>query len=250
MQCKDGLPQRSRSFGRCFTALVLSWLCGASFAVAELPTPIRLTGLPEPPAEIRELISSGQVTFEAGERETLRSSRSGSRITAETHYRISYNYNARSRWKIDSQQRRVVITLRFHEIEWQPTHRIWFENRPATEDFWSDRLVMHEFDHVRISTDPRVAERFKQLLRNKRSITQSLSGDDVVNQDFVDRLVDEHVAVVFSKVSDLISIRYAELDRATSHGLNPLPADSSLTGLLRPKALETANPRSGTASSR
>jgi hypothetical protein len=230
--------------------LVLWLLCSGSFAVAENPTPIRLADLPEPAAEIRDLIEAGRVTFEAGEREAAQTPRTGPRITAETHYRIAYNYNTRSRWKIDSKNRRVVITVRFRDIEWQPTHRIWFEKRPATEDFWSHPLVLHEFDHVRISTDPRVAERFEQLLRSKRSITQSLSAEDVVDREFVDRLVDKHVIEIFSEISELVSIRYKELDRVTSHGLHPLPEDSFLSGLLRPNASETTNPRSDTASSR
>jgi hypothetical protein len=240
---------RSRSLQRCFTALVLWLCCSVCFAVAEKPTPIKLSDLPEPPAEIRELIEAGQVTLEAGEREASQTPQTGPRITAETNYRITYNYKTRSRWKVDSQNRRVVITVRFRDIEWQPTHRIWFQKRPDTEDFWSNRLVLHEFDHVRISSDHRVAERFEQLLRSKGSITQSLSVDDIVDRAFVDRLVDEHVVEMFSEISDLVSIRYKELDRVTSHGLNPLPKDSSLSGLLRPSASEATNPRSNTAGS-
>ncbi len=249
MQCKGRFQARSRSWGQCFTALLLWLLCSAGFAVAEKPTPISLTDLPEPPAEIRKLIETGQVTFEAGEREAAPAPQTGPRITAETHYRIAYNYNTRSRWKIDSKNRRVVISVRFRDIEWQPKHKIWFKKRPGTENFWSHPLVLHEFDHVRISTDPRVAERFEQLLRSKRSITESLSADDVVDSGFVDRLVDEHVVKIFSEISDLVSIRYQELDRVTSHGLHPLPEDSSLSGLLRPSTSDTTNPRSDTASS-
>ncbi len=66
---------------------------------------------------------------------------------------------------------------------------------------------------------------------------------------FVDRLVDEHVVKMFSEISDLVSIRYKELDRVTSHGLHPLPEDSSLSGLLRPSASETTDPRSDTSGS-
>lgn len=210
--------------------------------MAEPPAPIALADLPAPPAEIRELLKAGQVAFESGRREADPDPRNGPRITAETHFRIAYNYNARSRWRVDSQRRRIMITVRFSDLKWQPIHRIWFEDRPPAEDFWTNRLVLHEFDHVRISTDPRVAKRFEQMLRNRGSIAQSLSAGDVVNRDFVNRLVDEHVAATVAEVSDLISIRYRELDRLTNHGLDPLPADSSLSGLLRPQRSDTLWP--------
>ena len=234
---------------RRFAALILWLFCSVCCVVAEKPTPIKLTDLPEPPSDIRELIKAGLVTMEAGEREDSQTSQSSPKIIAETHYRIAYNYSTRSRWQVDSGNRRVVVTVRFRDIEWQPRHTIWFERKPATEGFWSDRLVLHEFDHVRVSTDPRVAERFEQLLRSRGSITKSLSSGDVVNRAFVDRLVEEHVSKVFSEISDLISIRYKELDRVTSHGLHPLPEDSSLSELLRPRAPARTNSRSSRSGS-
>ena len=54
-------------------------------------------------------------------------------------------------------------------------------------------------------------------------------------QDFcakVDRLIDQHVAEVFQRVSQLVEIRYQELDRLTLHGQLPVPPDSSLNKIL------------------
>ena len=207
---------------------------GQTGQTQQAPQAIELADLPDPPAPIQAWIESGRVTFEQGEREVSIQPVGGPRITAETRYRIVYSYNSRSRWKVEKGTREIVITVRFARIEWKPVHTIWFRNPPAAADFWTNKLVLHEFDHVRISSDPRLAVRFKQLLNDRNILKRTLSDDDVVNRDFVDQLVDRHVAEVFSEISDLIAIRYKELDRVTNHGLDLVPSDSPLNEWLRP----------------
>lgn len=243
MTCKDQVPRLLADACAWMSFVGLCLACSQIPLAAQNPSPFVLSSLPPPPPAIAELIKAGQVTFEAGERQSRAEPPTGPRIIAETQYKIAYNFNSRTRWKVDRSRRRVVITIRFRDIRWQPTHRIWFQNKPATADFWKDRLVLHEFDHVRISTDPRVGERFRSILRNKGSITSVLSRGDVVNREFVDRIVESYVSEVFSEVSDLVAIRYKELDRVTSHGQDDLPPDSSLASLLRPGPKESKRER-------
>lgn len=130
--------------------------------------------------------------------------------------------------------RTIVINVRYDRVEWTPTHTIWFLQRPASEGFWSDPLVRHEFDHVRISSDRRLAVQFEQMLKRTSVLNRPISDSDVVNQKFVDQIVDQHVAEVFAEISELISIRYKELDRVTEHGRRGVPSDSPLNQWLSP----------------
>ncbi len=227
--------------GAASAAFLVACFCNVSIAiappsgeVAATPRPIELSDLPEPPEPLGDLIEAGRVTFEAGEREESTELSGGLRTAAETHYKIAYNYNSRSRWAVDSANRRLRITVRFFSIRWEPTHVIWFRRRPETDGFWSDVLVRHEFDHVRISNDPRLAKRFEEMLREKSVISHQLSEGDVVNRPFVDHLVAEHVDNVFAEISELIAIRYKELDRVTRHGRDAVPEDSPLNRWLKP----------------
>jgi hypothetical protein len=227
---KIDLSNRGRfaDFAFSMVSLVLIALGAPSSAVAQKPKPLDPTNLAKPPDSIQELITAGRVKFEAGQRSESAPSTGAPGITAETHYRIAYNYDSRSSWKLISRGRRVVVTVRYGHIQWQPTHTIWFRNQPASEDFWSNKLVLHELDHVRISSDPRLARRFNQLLKETSVLNRAVADGEVVNRQYVDSLVDQHVAKIFAEISDLIAIRYKELDRITNHGLHPVPSDSVL----------------------
>lgn len=202
--------------------------------MAEQPSPIRLDDLPPPPAEIADLIKAAGVTFTAGKRDDTDATSTGLKLAAKTRYQIEFNYRSRSRWKVGREGRQVVIHLHFSHITWVPKHRVWFRRRPATETFWKDKLVLHELDHVRISSAPHWQANFAKALRVQRVLFHSLAPGDAVNQGMIDRLIDQHAQQVFSGTSDLISIRYRELDRLTQHGLLPVPAESPIQAMLKP----------------
>jgi len=92
---------------------------------AEPPTPITISEFPDPPVRIANLVKLGEVTFEWGGQSEQRSAERP-QLIAETHYRIAFGYNSRSRWRIDRARQQVVVTVRFHRISWRPNHRIWF----------------------------------------------------------------------------------------------------------------------------
>ena len=99
--------------------------------------------------------------------------------------------------------------------------------------FWQDKLVLHELDHVTLSSDPRLVARFKEMLAENNVIVEELSSNGVVNSRVINRLVDRRTEQVFSQLNELVAIRYQELDRLTNHGVEPIPAESPLSGLLR-----------------
>ena len=242
---KPGSTRKPRFFHlqKTVRSLEYLWVIGLSCiacslsGLAQTPTPIDMSDLPDPPAAIAELIESGRVTFQSGRRMVSRA-RTPPQIVAETEYRIAYNYSAHSRWRINSGGE-LVIQVRYSRITWEPRHTIWFRDRPANESFWSDRLVLHEFDHVRISNDRRFKRQFEQLLRSQKVLTPTIERGRPVDRAYVDRLVDQHVGAVFSNIADLISIRYKELDRLTLHGRRPIPDDSALKEWFQDEAEST-----------
>ncbi len=69
-------------------------------------------------------------------------------------------------------------------------------------------------------------KRFAELLRSQSEITVSVSEHPVVNRVLIDQLIEEHTQGVFRQVTELINIRYRELDRVTRNGRQPVPEDS------------------------
>ena len=209
----------------------------------ELQT-IELADLPPPPDEIAALIDLGKVQFVFGPRpESMQSGlgpgnhseslRRGRRLAATTEYRMGYHYRSRNRWKFvdqdrNAESREVRISMRFSDVRIKPEHTVWFRKRPASETFWTDPLVLHEFDHVQISTDPLLEKRFREYLRANSTITRRFNRGEAVDESNIHPIVDEHVGELFSRISDLVDIRYRELDRLTDHGLVKFPEGTSL----------------------
>lgn len=243
---------------------ILSWGCRSAFALAlslaaalgvwrpvqaEPPETaaevsgarrLALEDLGPPPAEIARWIPRAGVRFRVGgpppESESADRYREdwSDAVDAVTRYTIGYDYESRCRWRLwgRGDGRRLVIAVRFLEIRWEPQHVVWFRRQPAVESFWSDPLVLHELDHVRLSSDLRLKNRFAELLRETKSIGVPLSAGVRVDDRYVRRQVDEHVRGVFERIVELIEIRYRELDRLTGHGRRPLPPDAELAATL------------------
>ncbi|MAI73526.1 MAG: hypothetical protein CMM01_21865 [Rhodopirellula sp.] len=204
---------------------------GAVFG--QQPRRLLLSSLPESPKPLEKLLAAGDVTFEVGPRVNA----GDPRIIGETRYEISYRYKSQAKWQLvrDAQGARILlIDAAFSRVQWKPRHVIWLRDQPEAEDFWSNVVLMHELDHLRISTDPRVAKRFAELLRQRRVIRHPLQPGEVAGRELTDKLVEREARAVFDELTDLIAIRYRELDRETSHGRAPLPSNSNLYELLRP----------------
>ncbi|WP_146533894.1 hypothetical protein [Rubripirellula reticaptiva] len=188
--------------------------------------PIKVSSLPQPPEKIAAWIKLGNVTFESGTRPPSRESADGPRITGETRYRLIYHFRSQSDWRVRGSQ--IVIRVRFKDVRWQTSHVIWFENRPDADGFWDNQLVRHEFDHVEISTDPRIEKLFRSRLKDTSVIQRPIQPGIRIREADVDKIVEDTVRKMFDEISELVEIRYKELDRITNHGQLPLPPDNEI----------------------
>jgi len=214
-------------------AMVLALCAGAS---GQTPRRLPVSTLPEPPKQLEKLLKAGRVTFEVGPRK----SSGDPRIIGETRYEVSYRYKSQAKWSLtqDAQGARIlIVNVVFSRIQWTPKHVIWLRDQPEVDAFWSNSVLLHEFDHVRISTDPRAAMKFAELLKQRRVIRHTLQAGEFAGRELTDRLVEREAQAVFEEVTDLIAIRYRELDRETLHGRQPVPRSSELYDLLRPDAV-------------
>lgn len=197
---------------------------------------IRLDQLADPPKKIAELTRRGQVKLITGGRPNSRPERlpGGGRMAGETQFTLRYRYDSHASWKIipsestnSSRNSNVQIRVHFRSMKLFTTHNIWLRNPPSADRFWDDRIVRHEFDHVRISSDPRIETLFrdtaKKIERMIVPLSKVIGTNGKIENTKVQSLIESRMKQTLKQVTDYVDIRYRELDRLTQHGLRPLP---------------------------
>lgn len=214
--------------------------CLVAVASGQSPESVPLNSLSEPSAEVQALLQHAGVKFTAGERSETSAGTETKKIVGETAYRICYDYQSRTQWSTTDRggARRVAITIHYSAVELKFDHTVWLRRCPNRDRFWQDRLVLHELDHVKISSDRRLSDRFKKMLSESNVIEEEFSTRTVINSRLINRLVHKRTEEVFSQLNQLVAIRYQELDRVTNHGINPVPDDSPLRDVLRDAATQ------------
>ena len=231
-----------------FAAFLFLALCACPFATADETThettdTISLDELPEPPSEIAKLVEDAKASFYSGRkpweetkaaRERTGVTQRGKRLAGETKFKLQYDFRSNTKWRVrrEKGKRILVMTVTYSRADLKHSHEIWFRRRPYIKNFWDDRLVQHELDHVRISMSSVVGSTFLKNLKDSRILRREISESQQVDKEIVQKFVDEHVEEVFQEIVSLVSIRYKELDRVTDHGLNPIPNESKIRGWL------------------
>ena len=198
---------------------------------------IPLESLPKPPANLARLIKNGEVRLVTGGEAQISPSDipSGQRLMGETRFHINYQFKSESRWSQTALQRargEWTITVRFRKLDLTVDHEVWLKSPPSTKTFWENSVVKHEFDHVRLSADPRVRQVFfdqtKPIKRFTVRLDQVADARNQIDRAKVQALVREKLRQAAEQTKDFVQIRYQELDRITAHGIRALPEDSTL----------------------
>lgn len=201
----------------------------ASVAVEAVNANGEAIALPAPPGRLAALIAAGKVRFEFYDADVAPRS-----AAAETHFEFRYSYKSVSNWKLvrPGGTDAVEISVRYRDVRLHRTHRMLLPDTLIREDLFEKPLTLHEFDHVAISSDPRLPALLKSMLHKRNaSIVKVLNEheDGFTGRPTLtdlSRISERAVQVasdqVFNEFVDLVGIRYRELDRASQSGLKPL----------------------------
>lgn len=182
-----------------------------------VPTP----SLPQPPDPLQRLITLGKVNYVFYDARQLRR-----KFQAETRYSLQYNSKINFRWRAVGRSagpRTLVVRPQFDQLEFEIKHEILLPIAFAGEGFYDQQLVRHEFDHVRISTDPRFLNLFRKWVGEELTVLRTQCPSDADFNLVAKELVDERVEQIFQRVLNLIQLRYQELDQTTRHGVLVTP---------------------------
>jgi len=146
------------------------------------------------------------------------------RKQALTHFKIKADY----RYLYTQQSTRVdpkndggyvaKINARITVPEIEILHDISIRSGFNPRDPWKSPLMKHEFDHVSISTDPRLLKLLKKILNRKISIDVRWNSDERFSDELVSRAIKAEINTQIAELERVVQANYDRLDRETRDG--------------------------------
>ncbi len=196
---------------------LIFWLIGVD------PLPASNAAEPHPwisdaPPQMARLIDTGQVKIMVDDIAVKNANR-----TAITFYRINVQYELRYTQtpirQANTASRQTSIQVKFTNPKITLEHEVQLASSYLPEKPWESRLLLHEMDHVAISTDPRLIKILKSLLRLPAKLTVDLP--DNANQDAttINRAIDDLQQARREAVQKIVQSYYERLDIQSNNGL-------------------------------
>lgn len=181
--------------------------------------------LPEPPESRASTLTDGRVKFHFYDAKKF-----PRRYQGETQFIARYSNDVTYRWKVRRDRTgvyRLSVFPEFEKIELDIEHEVLLPVELAGDGFYSHPLVLHELDHVRISSDPRFAKAFRDWIKNelREIVIEVVPPADGNYREIAVGEVRRRTEALFQRLLQLIKVRYQELDRETKHGTLSLPDD-------------------------
>jgi len=173
-----------------------------------------------PPEYFRDLINRGNVTIELYDPRGKRLAWPG--VTAfdlQVKHDYRYHHSVVSR----GGTRYLRIALQVSITEKKFSHTIHLPDKHRGPEFWEEALPRHEFDHVAVSTDPRIDMLLEHLYTKLDIVDYKLGPRESPRAKLVNKVVDEILAERRQAVLELIRANYVLLDKVTAHGRLPVP---------------------------
>lgn len=173
-----------------------------------------------PPA-LRKLIEDGETTVEfVADPEFVKMNRGNCTFNLHATYQFNYRYklltptsDGRARVRITLSKMRAEVTLK---------HWVRIPDRYSKPKPWETRLMLHEFDHVAISLDPRPKALLRYLAEHLPPFERTLGMGEKPSDDFYRKAITEEANKRKAAVTDLIQQGYEALDAKSSHGMVPI----------------------------
>lgn len=175
--------------------------------------------LPTAPEHFADLVNRGEVDFEFYDH--VKAPRE---FPAETHFDFNLKFEYRYTYDIReiSGQRTAVFKPRLKDFKISCVNKIFLPTNLRIENFWSNWLVAHEFEHVRLNCDDRPKRLAEYLLKQVRIADQTLQADESVDKDKINESYAASVEAIRIEVIRIIQANNDYLDELTRHGAKKL----------------------------
>lgn len=175
---------------------------------------------PEAPETLAPLVQAGRITWELYDEKPDDLSYDG-----ETHFEIKLDYKFRTQLRPARLNGSVVqqVSVAFFSIKATVENRVRLPRTQLEKGFWQSQLVLHEMQHVQITSDPRVPLLVKSLLQ--RGSKLNFPANTTLSESHIKDEIATQVNAVAKIVSDLVQANNDLLDQLTQHGTALLDGD-------------------------
>jgi hypothetical protein len=170
------------------------------------------------PGEFVRLIDAGNVRIEVDDETVRKSGKS-----ALTVFKFDVDYNVRFRFQTlgfdrDTDTWSLRILAWFEQNKLTIEHKVCISSRFTPIAPWETKLLQHEFDHVAVSTDPRLLKIVKRALQERRNWTETLVQVRAPTEDDVRKLAMDKYTFVVRELEQLVQSQYDSLDKISDQG--------------------------------
>ena len=197
-------------------------ICFMAWAVVVAPAVAFAQEQPQesqPPEYFKRLIEVGNAKFDFYARRPA-----GQRYPGRALFHLNCRDETayRTTWKTKDGKKQVVVRVNVKKVTCELTHTLKLPRYLNNDRRWSNRLVKHEFDHVAISCDPRVALLVEHLYGDVKRLLTTVDADVEVDDQVVRPLIEKQYGARAEAVIALIKSNYVLLDKVSRHGTTPI----------------------------
>ncbi len=211
-------PQLSMKAVLLTVGLLLTVTTGQLFAQSGKPHP----WLAEAPGEFVRLIDLGNVNIFVDDDRVRKASK-----TALTVFQFSIDYDFKFRHQLlgydhESQAWQAKIVAWMEQPKVKLDHKVFFQSTFAPALPWESKLLRHEFDHVAISTDPRMLKIIKRSLQQRRQWVAKWQQIIAPTELEIRKNIMETFTAEVRALEQLVQSQYDYLDRESNQGLSAI----------------------------
>jgi len=149
--------------------------------------------------------------------------------TALTLFNINVQYNhrftrtsSRRTGRTNGDVRIATVQAKFQNTKVTLAHEIKLTSSYQPEKPWDSRLLLHEMDHVAISTDPRLIKILESLLRAPAQLNIALSVAPDQDATLITQAIHDLQRLRRDSVQKIVQQYYDRLDQQTKNGLDDI----------------------------
>lgn len=178
--------------------------------------------LAQAPGEFVRLIDRGNVQIKVDDEQIRLSGKS-----ALTLFQFVADFDSKFKYEwMDSQPQNGLWKARI--IAWMDAPTIRLEHTiciPSTynpSEPWTSKLIKHEFDHVAISTDPRLVKIIQRVVQRRRIWVEQFEQTTMPSENDVRDRIRQEIAVEIKNCERMVQAQYDRLDKESSEGLSTI----------------------------
>ena len=168
------------------------------------------------PPEYRRFIERGKVRFRHDDKKLKAMGKAG---LTEFHFNIKQTFNCRLNSTRSGNKQAKRISVAITDFSYEISHTVILRSQKTAADAWEDKILKHEFDHVAISTDPRVAQLVRSQVGTSFTFVVATESPQVeLTENQVLAKVREELDKRRDKIQECVQSNYDLLDSVSTSG--------------------------------